>query len=185
MGAENWLAEARSTKPDLRTVASSVTQGSILLCNIFSSDWDYGAECTLRKFADGTGLGGVTDVPDGHAAVQRHLSRTNERTGTLWSFKRKNAKSCSHGEQPCVAVCAGGCPAGKQLCRRGPGGLESTNMNMSQWCVICVYLRKRLFYCQGHWTLVQGAQRDCEVSVIGDLQFGIKSAFLASQGCFS
>lgn len=55
-----------NSKPDLGTAASSAPQGSILLCTIFRSGWDYGAQCTRRKFADGTDLGAVTDVPDSH-----------------------------------------------------------------------------------------------------------------------
>lgn len=43
----------------------------IVLFNIFINDLDDGAECAVSKFADNTKVGGVADMPDGCAAVQR------------------------------------------------------------------------------------------------------------------
>jgi len=37
--------------------------------------WDEGTECTFGKFADDAKLEGVTDVPQGHAAIHRDLDK--------------------------------------------------------------------------------------------------------------
>lgn len=47
----------------------------MVLFHIFSNDLDDGAERIVSKFADDTDLGGVVDIAEGDAAIQRDHNR--------------------------------------------------------------------------------------------------------------
>lgn len=62
-------------KTSWRSVAGTVTQGSILGPIQFSTFTNDGAERTLSRFTDNTKPRGAIDTADDHAATQRDLNR--------------------------------------------------------------------------------------------------------------
>ncbi|KAK4831136.1 hypothetical protein QYF61_015439 [Mycteria americana] len=124
---KNWLKDRVQTvvvnggaTSGWRPITSSAPQGSILglvLFNIFINDLDAGVECTIRKFADDTKLGGAIDSLEAQKALQAkckvlHLGHNNPmqryRLGEEWLES---------------------CPAEKDL-----GVLVDSCLNMSQQC---------------------------------------------------
>lgn len=77
------------------SVTSGLQRGPILgpvLFNIFISG--DGAERTLCVFVDDTKQGGVADLLEGHAAIQRDLDKLEKWADiTSWSSSRRNVKS--------------------------------------------------------------------------------------------
>lgn len=52
-----------------------------VLCNMFLTEAGDGAEWHPQQFADETKPGGAAGSPEGHAAVQRNLTRLEKRAG--------------------------------------------------------------------------------------------------------
>lgn len=106
-----------------RPPRSGVPRESILrktLFNIFINSLDDGAECALCKFAGDVKLGVVIDTLGGVAIIQRDLDRLKKSAGrNLMRFNRGKWTS------PPALVYAEDYPAGRQLCRKGPGGLTN------------------------------------------------------------
>lgn len=75
-------------------------------------------------------LGGVADIPESRAAIQRDHDR-NRRAESLGGSAREGASPESGQEQPHSPVCAGGHPVYKHLCSAS-GVLVGAKLNISQ-----------------------------------------------------
>ncbi|KAK4831799.1 hypothetical protein QYF61_019229, partial [Mycteria americana] len=119
----NWLnSQAQrvvigGTKSSWKPVTTIVLQGSMLgpiLFHIFINDPSDWTECTLSKFAHGTKVGGVADIPAGHAGIQKDLNRLEKwAERNLMKFNKGSVQSPAHGEEQAHAP--------KRPCG-GPGG---------------------------------------------------------------
>ncbi|KAK4824456.1 hypothetical protein QYF61_015834 [Mycteria americana] len=74
--------------------------------NMSINDFD-DAECTLSKFADDTKLGGVTEMPQGRAAIQRDLNRLEKWADrNPMKFNKEKCKVLHLGRNnPCTSIC--------------------------------------------------------------------------------
>ena len=83
------LNPKHSTIPATRRKINSILAKT--RTNIFIDDLDEGMECAVSKFADDTKLGGVADMPEGCAAIQRDLDRMKNWVG-------RNVMKCNKGK---------------------------------------------------------------------------------------
>ena len=110
---ENWLQDhvqrvvVSGSKSGWKSVTSGVPQGSVLgliFINIFISDIDSGAECTLSKFVNDTKLWGAVRTPEGQDAIHRDLDRLKHWVQVnLMRFNKSKCKilHLAHGNSHC------------------------------------------------------------------------------------
>lgn len=93
-GPEALWPASKSSASDLQCMSP----GSILLPvlgKIFVYDLCDGTQCTIRKFTDDLKLGGVVDMPNGCAALQRDLNRLEKWVSrNLMEFNNTYTRSC-------------------------------------------------------------------------------------------
>lgn len=121
-------------KPARRPM-SEVTQGLILgpvLYNIFTDDLENGVECILLKFADDADLGRVAEKPEGHMAIHRHLNRMEAWADrNIMKFHKEKSRVLYRGRSNPSTRTWWEHPDIKWVCRKGPGGLVDTKLNMA------------------------------------------------------
>ncbi|KAK4827204.1 hypothetical protein QYF61_015232 [Mycteria americana] len=112
--------------------------------NVFINDLDAGAECTLSKFADATKLGGVADMSEGCAAIQRNLNRLKKWANrnlimfnkNLMMFNKKYKVLQLGKNSPMHQYMLGATHVHRSLAEMDLVVLVDTKLNMSQQCAL-------------------------------------------------
>ncbi|KAK4824376.1 hypothetical protein QYF61_014036 [Mycteria americana] len=102
------------------------------------TDLDNGAESTLSKFADDTKLGGVANMPAGHAAIQRDLDRLEKWDDrNLMKLNKEKCEVLHLGRNnPMHQYMLGATQLESSLAEKNLGVLVDTRLNMSQQCTL-------------------------------------------------
>lgn len=92
--------------------------------NNFIHDIDEGAECNLRKIADGTKLRGVTDTPEDLAVIQGDIKWLEKQADKYLKVSKEKGKVPHLGQNKTMNHSLYGWdhPAEKHLGRKGPEG---------------------------------------------------------------
>ena len=106
--------------------------------NIFFNDLDDRAECTLSKFVYNIKLGGMADIPEGHAAIQRDINMLKEWSDSDFvKLSKGKFKVLQLGRNnPMYMLETRWKSAGNQLCRKHLGVIVGTKLNKSQQCAL-------------------------------------------------
>ncbi|KAK4806774.1 hypothetical protein QYF61_005570 [Mycteria americana] len=106
--------------------------------NIFINNLADRAECTLNKFADDTKVGGMADMPEGHAAIQRDFDKLEKWADrNLMQFNKGKCKVLPLGRNnPMHRYMLGATQLESSLAEKDLGVLVDTRLNMSQQCAL-------------------------------------------------